>query len=439
MASMAGLTFPTSRCRAGLLPVATRADARRRRPLSAPAAAPAARVFERLPSVAWHSPPQDPGRRPAGRRGEAILTTRGTAGNRLRRTATLPTGTGLVLIVPREGGRHDENARCRSPPSLLRSWHSPPACKQARARPSRGRGPARSSTSRISEPTGLKDDLAQETIQKAVDACAEAGGGNGPLPARPITRAGRSTSAATSGSIVEAGATRLLHPRQVPFRQGRPPLRRGPHRTSPSKGAASFDGERRLRPAPQGRPRGRLHPPEPGRDGEARPRRSPRAFPKPDQYGKLVLLVRCTDVRIAGVSLPRTRPSWTMHPVQLRAAGHRRRLHPDQPARTASGPTASTPTAARTSASPTRTIETGDDALVFYSMDWFGPALPCENITVTNCRLTLGLERDQVLRRQHRRHPQRDHRQLRHHRLQPRHRLHDLRRRARSRTSSSPT
>jgi hypothetical protein len=34
------------------------------------------------------------------------------------------------------------------------------------------------------------------------------------------------------------------------------------------------------------------------------------------------------------------------------------------------------------------TIETGDDALVFYSMNWYGPALPCENITVTNCRFS---------------------------------------------------
>jgi hypothetical protein len=34
------------------------------------------------------------------------------------------------------------------------------------------------------------------------------------------------------------------------------------------------------------------------------------------------------------------------------------------------------------------TIETGDDALVFYSFDFWGPALPCENITVTNCRLS---------------------------------------------------
>ncbi len=33
-------------------------------------------------------------------------------------------------------------------------------------------------------------------------------------------------------------------------------------------------------------------------------------------------------------------------------------------------------------------IETGDDALVFYSTNLFGPARPCEDITVTNCRLT---------------------------------------------------
>jgi hypothetical protein len=34
------------------------------------------------------------------------------------------------------------------------------------------------------------------------------------------------------------------------------------------------------------------------------------------------------------------------------------------------------------------TIETGDDALVFYSGHSYGPPRPCENITVTNCRLS---------------------------------------------------
>ncbi|HTD64914.1 MAG TPA: glycosyl hydrolase family 28 protein, partial [Candidatus Limnocylindria bacterium] len=34
------------------------------------------------------------------------------------------------------------------------------------------------------------------------------------------------------------------------------------------------------------------------------------------------------------------------------------------------------------------TIETGDDCIIFISSDSWGPALPCENITVTNCRLS---------------------------------------------------
>jgi hypothetical protein len=34
------------------------------------------------------------------------------------------------------------------------------------------------------------------------------------------------------------------------------------------------------------------------------------------------------------------------------------------------------------------TIETGDDAIVFWSSTGWGPALPTENVTVTNCRLS---------------------------------------------------
>src|SRR5262249_12138794 len=34
------------------------------------------------------------------------------------------------------------------------------------------------------------------------------------------------------------------------------------------------------------------------------------------------------------------------------------------------------------------TIDTGDDAIVFWSSNGWGPALPTENVTVTNCRLS---------------------------------------------------
>jgi polygalacturonase len=38
-----------------------------------------------------------------------------------------------------------------------------------------------------------------------------------------------------------------------------------------------------------------------------------RSFPKQDQFGKLILLLRCRDVLISGVSLINS-PSWTLHP-----------------------------------------------------------------------------------------------------------------------------
>src|SRR5205823_2139045 len=33
-------------------------------------------------------------------------------------------------------------------------------------------------------------------------------------------------------------------------------------------------------------------------------------------------------------------------------------------------------------------IETGDDCIIFISVEAWGPALPCENITVSHCRLS---------------------------------------------------
>jgi hypothetical protein len=111
-----------------------------------------------------------------------------------------------------------------------------------------------------------------------------------------------------------------------------------------------------------------------------------RSFPKKDQFGKLVLLLRCKDVRIAGLSFIDS-PSWTIHPYgcerlvidgvyilsSLKEGVWADGIDPD---------------GCKDLRISNCTIETGDDALVFYSMDWFGPALPCENITVTNCRLS---------------------------------------------------
>ncbi|MCX6576836.1 MAG: glycosyl hydrolase family 28 protein, partial [Candidatus Aminicenantes bacterium] len=111
-----------------------------------------------------------------------------------------------------------------------------------------------------------------------------------------------------------------------------------------------------------------------------------RSFPKTNQFGKLVLLLKCKDVRITGLSFIDS-PSWTIHPYgcermvidgvyirsSLKEAVWADGIDPD---------------GCKDLRISNCTIETGDDALVFYSMNWFGPALPCENITVTNCRLS---------------------------------------------------
>ncbi|NTV80057.1 MAG: hypothetical protein HGA24_01350 [Candidatus Aminicenantes bacterium] len=231
--------------------------------------------------------------------------------------------------------------------------------------------------------TGIKDDLAQEAIQKAVDACAEAGGGTVLGPPGDYT----------SGTIhlrshvrlyLEGGATVYsLHDKS---RFDKDALLYGEDLVGVTiEGRGVFNGEgaydRRLKGDHE--------------DDFIRPNQLEmealglplmRAFPKPDRTGKMVLLVRCTDVRIAGVSFLDS-PSWTMHPVQcerLVIDGVYIRTN----LRDGVWADGIDPDGCKDVRIANCTIETGDDALVFYSMDWFGPARPCENITVTNCRLS---------------------------------------------------
>ena len=97
-----------------------------------------------------------------------------------------------------------------------------------------------------------------------------------------------------------------------------------------------------------------------------------RSFPKKNQFGKLILLLRCKDVRIAGLSLVNS-PSWTIHPY-----GCERLVIDGVYIRSslAEGVWADgiDPDGCKDLRISNCTIETGDDALVFYSMNWFGPA-----------------------------------------------------------------
>jgi polygalacturonase len=231
--------------------------------------------------------------------------------------------------------------------------------------------------------TGIKEDLAQEAIQRTVDACAAAGGGTVFIPPGQYT-SGTIHLRSHVRLFVEAGATVYSLHDKSHFDQDA--LLYGEDLTNVTiEGRGVFDGggayDRRLKGDHE--------------DDFIRPNQIEmeklglplmRAFPKPDRTGKLVLLVRCTDVRIAGVSFVDS-PSWTMHPVQCE-----RLVIDGISIRTSleDGVWADgiDPDGCKDVRISNCTIETGDDALVFYSMDWFGPAQPCENITVTNCRLS---------------------------------------------------
>jgi len=112
----------------------------------------------------------------------------------------------------------------------------------------------------------------------------------------------------------------------------------------------------------------------------------PAGFGKETTYPHLVLLLRCKDVRIAGLSFVRSR-SWTINPYaceRLTIDG----VYVHSSLKEAVWADGIDPDGCKDVHISNSTIETGDDAIVLWSSNIYGPALPCENITVTNCRLS---------------------------------------------------
>jgi hypothetical protein len=112
----------------------------------------------------------------------------------------------------------------------------------------------------------------------------------------------------------------------------------------------------------------------------------PAGFPTETMYPHLVLLLRCKDVRIAGLSFVRSR-SWTINPYaceRLTIDG----VYIQSSLKEAVWADGIDPDGCKDVHISNSTIETGDDAIVLWSSNIYGPALPCENITVTNCRLS---------------------------------------------------
>jgi hypothetical protein len=234
--------------------------------------------------------------------------------------------------------------------------------------------------------SGQKAQFAGPAIQQAIDACALAGGGKVYLPPGEYT----------SGTLhlrshvrfhIEGGATLYASkdPNAYTWQDHRASLLYGEDLQNITiEGRGTIDGQAAYE--------WRLNDHEDRyildhqRLMEALGKPLLRPFPTHDSIGRLVLLLRCRDVRIQGLSFLRS-PSWTINPYACeRLVIDGISIHSSL--KEAVWSDGIDPDGCRDVRISNCTIETGDDAIVFYSSDTWGPALPCENITVTNCRLS---------------------------------------------------
>jgi len=234
--------------------------------------------------------------------------------------------------------------------------------------------------------TGKKVNDAQGAIQKAIDACAAAGGGTVYLPAGEYTSG---TLHLRSHVRLSLGPGATLFASRDPQRYDKAALLYGEDLTNLTiDGRGTIDGQSEYEWRLNDFDDAYIRPNQLLMQALGKPlmRAFPKDFLERKLYPHLVLLLRCKDVRIAGLSFLHS-PSWAINPYacerlvidgvyiysSLKEAVWADGIDPDgcKDVRIANS-----------------TIETGDDAIVFYSSNIWGPPLPCENITITNCRLS---------------------------------------------------
>ena len=230
--------------------------------------------------------------------------------------------------------------------------------------------------------SGQKDDNAQAALQQAIDACAAAGGGTVYVP----------PGAYTTGTLhlrshvrlhVEAGATIYSSKDPATFDKRALFYAEGVENIT-LEGRGVVDGQGEYYWENKEWPDWYINPnrvlaEKAGVDMS-------RSFPTDNSVGHLVLFIRCQDVRIENLSFLHS-PSWTMHLWQID------RLNIDgiyiyTSQRDGVWADGIDPDGCQDVRIANCTIETGDDAIVFYSGSSYGPARACENITITNCRLS---------------------------------------------------
>ncbi|PYV33014.1 MAG: hypothetical protein DMG22_11460 [Acidobacteria bacterium] len=234
--------------------------------------------------------------------------------------------------------------------------------------------------------TGKKTDYAQPAIQKAIDSAARVGGGTVYLPPGEFT-SGTLHLRSHVRVFIEAGAT--LFASQDPAAYDKGALIYGEDLENISlEGHGTVNGQSEYVWRANDLDDAYIRDNQRMMESLGKPlmRSFPKGFPTRTVYPHLVMLLRSKDVRISGLSFLDS-PSWTIYPYaceRLTITGVY--IHSSQ--KMGVWADGIDPDGCKDVIISNSVIETGDDAIVFYSSNISGPALPCENITITNCRLS---------------------------------------------------
>ena len=236
--------------------------------------------------------------------------------------------------------------------------------------------------------TGRKQDSASHALQSAIDACARASGGTVYIPPGEYT-SGQLHLRSGVRLYLEAGATLFASLDGNEFDPAKSALIHGEDLHDISiEGRGTLDGQASYQWRLNDFTDYYIRPNQLLMEATGKPllRSFPTGFRKETVYPRLVLLIRCTDVRISGLKFMRSR-SWTINPYACkRLTIDGVYIYSDQ--KMGVWADGIDPDGCQDVRISNSTIETGDDALVFYSAAIWGPALPTENVTVTNCRLS---------------------------------------------------
>jgi polygalacturonase len=238
--------------------------------------------------------------------------------------------------------------------------------------------------------SGRKADDARPALQKAIEACAAAGGGTVRLPPGEYT-SGTLRLRSRVCVEIEAGATLFASPDAKAYDYGQIPTKAALFFGEDLEnvalcGQGTVDGQSEYERRPDDFESAFDHKTLMQSSGKPILRPFPKGFPQRQVFPHLVWLGRSTNVQVTGLKLLRS-PNWSIALYGCERAVFDR-LYVYTSLKEAVWADGIDLDGCRDVTISNCAIETGDDCIALISENSWGPALACENITVTNCRLS---------------------------------------------------